>query len=335
MKFATLAVLVAAAAAHDDHHHHHDHTDNTLVQHGVRTSDHSSTVGATCSDTTCVWDAANGHVVVTHPVSAGYQVAQEQHGIYAHCGLAKDTTTCSCLCHSDANSLPAVVAGGSVHVDEATTYATDYDQSHTEEHADSENGLDDHVTGTYNQGIDQHTGMSTNTADNSGYTQAPVTAAPIVPSTGVCTAVVAAAAAPEGTCVGGSGGCTIADNLANFNDKFDASEICAGESLAPDYVIKYSNPTSSPINFKVDTCDPSTTFDITLAVYTVNGGACAQIACNDDGYDPLNTRDCGNEYSSFINHDEVAAVPANSDVYVVVSAYSATGGSFKVHIVEV
>jgi hypothetical protein len=134
--------------------------------------------------------------------------------------------------------------------------------------------------------------------------------------------------------MGGTGGCSLTDTLIGLGDKFDASEICEGASTAPDYVIKYSNPTSGPINFKVDTCDASTTFDITLAVYTVNGGACAQIACNDDGHDPL-LGYCDNRVAAFINHDEVAAVPANSDVYVVVSAYSQTGGTFKVHIVEV
>lgn len=318
----------------------------------VRTTAHSSTHGTTCSDTTCAWDATNGHVVVTHPGTNDdtiWQSSSETQGIYAHCGLVVGTTNCECLCHSDLAQLPAVVAGGAAHVMESTDFDKEYDQSDQENHAATVNGLDNDVTGDYDQGIDQHTGMSTNTADNSGYTQAPwtapttvapataapVTAAPIVPSAGVCTAVVAAAAAPEGTCVGGSGGCTIADNLSNFNDKFDASEICAGSAIAPDYVIKYSNPTSSPINFKVDTCDASTTFDITLAVYTVNGGACAQIACNDDGADPLLGSCANNGVAAFINHDEVAAVPANSDVYVVVSAYSATGGSFKVHIVEV
>jgi len=163
------------------------------------------------------------------------------------------------------------------------------------------------------------------------------TAAPIVPSAGVCTAVVAAANAPEGTCVGGTGGCTLTDTLVGVGDKFDASEVCQGESAAPDYVIKYSNPTSSAISYKVDTCDASTNFDITLAIYTVTGAQCAQIACNDDASDP----DKGScsvgtaSLSAFIGHSTVGAIPANSDVYVVVSAYSVQGGTFKVTIEEV
>ena len=78
------------------------------------------------------------------------------------------TTNCECLCHSDLAQLPAVVAGGAAHVMESTAFDRDYDQSHSENHAATVNGLDDHVTGTYNQGIDQHTGMNDNTALHTG-----------------------------------------------------------------------------------------------------------------------------------------------------------------------
>jgi hypothetical protein len=87
----------------------------------------------------------------------------------------------------------------------------------------------------------------------------------------------------------------------------------------------------------VDTCDASTNFDITLAVYTITGAQCAQIACNDDASDPTKGS-CSvgiGGTSAFIGHSTVGAIPANSDVYVVVSAYSVQGGTFKVTIEEV
>lgn len=153
MKFTTLAVLVAAATA-------------------VRTGPaHSSSHGDVCSDTTCVWDAANGHVVVTHPHTNDDTVwasSAEENGKYAHCGLTVGTTTCVCRCHDDLAQLPAVVAGGQTHVDESTTYTKAYDQSDPDNHAATVNGLADDVTGTYNQGIDQHTGMNDNTALHTG-----------------------------------------------------------------------------------------------------------------------------------------------------------------------
>ena len=153
MKFTTLAVLVAAATA-------------------VRTGPaHSSTHGTTCSDTTCAWDATNGHVVVTHPGTNDdtvWQSSSETEGVYAHCGLVLGTTNCECLCHSDLAQLPAVVAGGAAHVMESTAFDKDYDQSDQENHAATVNGLDNDVTGAYDQGIDQHTGMNDNTALHTG-----------------------------------------------------------------------------------------------------------------------------------------------------------------------
>ena len=157
MKFTTLAVLVAAATA-------------------VRTSDHENDHGTTCSHTTCAWDSVNKHVVVTHPltngIGAGYGDSAEENGIYAHCGLAVGTTTCACLCHNDAAQLPAVVAGGQTHAMESTTYTKTYDQSTATNHAATDmshaSTLANSVTGTYDQGIDQHTGMNDHTALHTG-----------------------------------------------------------------------------------------------------------------------------------------------------------------------
>jgi hypothetical protein len=162
----------------------------------------------------------------------------------------------------------------------------------------------------------------------------------LVPSSAVCAAISAAYAAPDATCTaaGVSGTtCTVTDNAANKGDRFNAAEVCAGSPTAPDYVIKYDNPTARDVAFQWDSCFSDVLFDITFAIYQVAGTTCNQVNCNDDRHQfgAFGTAgECGvgiGLRTAYLEH----TIPARSSLVMVISAYSSEASDFTVRITEV
>jgi hypothetical protein len=158
---------------------------------------------------------------------------------------------------------------------------------------------------------------------------------PAVETPASCLDVIAMTdpASVSGTCTAGTGGCIFSDDLSTHPNRYDHTDVCAGKEAAPDYVVKYTNPTASPITFKWNSCDVTTQFDMAFAIWTVDkaAGTCSQLACNDDAVDPaVGACNVGAGGASFLQH----VIPANSDLYLVLSAFSVDPGTFKIHITE-
>jgi hypothetical protein len=154
-----------------------------------------------------------------------------------------------------------------------------------------------------------------------------------VPTAGTCTDVLTAATNAAATCTAGTGGCTFSETLHLHSDLYDSSEVCQGKAASPDYVVKYTNPTASPINFKWNSCDADTKFDVVFAIYDISdAGACTQVVCADDEVDPAlgECKDGKGIGAAFIHH----TIPANSDLYLILSSFSKMPGTFKLHITE-